>query len=265
MTKNFQTEFALWSFKRRKCVSTTLISYSFWIDRGGTESRSVTANRCYPYNALCWRNGQTHVKNLAAFAVGYVCLTILRTIDVLGLSPIVKGVWAPMNPTRIPFQTYMHKKARILLLVFLLLWTSYIEDYLNCFNLGFLYCKFVLLDFQISRLKIMIHFRNLNSDSGLDRSWNTIQWHDSGVFFLTFKRFHTSFWCFHCSLWTSKYWMDILVLCCFCVCYALHYPNRHLIVQCQQWEHQNNVWNLFKVNNKETRTTTFTVLISLVF
>ena len=29
----------------------------------------------------------------------------------------------------------------------------------------------------------------------------------------------------------------------------------HLVVQIQQWKHQNNVWNLFKVNNKDSRTT----------
>ena len=32
-------------------------------------------------------------------------------------------------------------------------------------------------------------------------------------------------------------------------------PNQHLFVQSQQWKHQNNVWNLFKVSNKNTRRT----------
>ena len=31
--------------------------------------------------------------------------------------------------------------------------------------------------------------------------------------------------------------------------------NRILVVQSQQWEHQNNVWSLFNVNNKYTRIT----------
>ena len=31
--------------------------------------------------------------------------------------------------------------------------------------------------------------------------------------------------------------------------------SQHLLVPNQQWKHQNNVWNLFKVNNKDTRTT----------
>ena len=30
-------------------------------------------------------------------------------------------------------------------------------------------------------------------------------------------------------------------------------PSRHLLVQSQQWKHQNNVWNLFKVNDKDFR------------
>ena len=35
---------------------------------------------------------------------------------------------------------------------------------------------------------------------------------------------------------------------------AIKSSSRHLPVQSQQWEHQSNVWNLFKVNNKDTRT-----------
>ena len=31
-------------------------------------------------------------------------------------------------------------------------------------------------------------------------------------------------------------------------------PNRRLLVQSKQWKHLNNLWNLFKVNNKDTRT-----------
>ena len=32
----------------------------------------------------------------------------------------------------------------------------------------------------------------------------------------------------------------------------------YLLVQSQQWKQQNKVWNLFKVNNKDTRTTSMT-------
>ena len=37
----------------------------------------------------------------------------------------------------------------------------------------------------------------------------------------------------------------------------------YLLVQSQQWKHQNNMWNLFKVNNKDTRTTSLTLLFTL--
>ena len=35
-------------------------------------------------------------------------------------------------------------------------------------------------------------------------------------------------------------------------------PSRHLLAQSQQQKHQNNVWNLFKVNHKDTRATSIT-------
>ena len=34
--------------------------------------------------------------------------------------------------------------------------------------------------------------------------------------------------------------------------------SRHLLVRSQQWKHENNVWNLFKVINKNIRTTSMT-------
>ena len=36
------------------------------------------------------------------------------------------------------------------------------------------------------------------------------------------------------------------------------FPSRHLLVQSQQWKHQSNVWNMFKVNNKDTRRSSLT-------
>ena len=33
------------------------------------------------------------------------------------------------------------------------------------------------------------------------------------------------------------------------------FSSRHLLIQSQLWKHQKNVWNMFKVNNKDTRTT----------
>ena len=31
------------------------------------------------------------------------------------------------------------------------------------------------------------------------------------------------------------------------------YPNCHVLVQSQQWKHHSNVWNLFKINDKDAR------------
>ena len=39
-------------------------------------------------------------------------------------------------------------------------------------------------------------------------------------------------------------------------------PNRHLLVHSQQWKHHNNVRNLFKVNNKDTGTTSLTTSLT---
>ena len=42
-------------------------------------------------------------------------------------------------------------------------------------------------------------------------------------------------------------------------CIGIRYePNRYLLVQSQQWKHQNNLWILFKVNNKDTKITSMT-------
>ena len=37
-----------------------------------------------------------------------------------------------------------------------------------------------------------------------------------------------------------------------------HVHSWHLLIQIQPWNHQNNVWKLFKINNKVTRTTSNT-------
>ena len=41
-------------------------------------------------------------------------------------------------------------------------------------------------------------------------------------------------------------------------------PSQHLFVQSQQQKHQNNVWNLFKVNNKVKGTTAITFFCFIV-
>ena len=51
-----------------------------------------------------------------------------------------------------------------------------------------------------------------------------------------------------CSKWQSVYFS-----------YLLPFPSRHLLVQSQQCKQKNNVWNLFKVSNKDTRWTDFTL------
>ena len=37
--------------------------------------------------------------------------------------------------------------------------------------------------------------------------------------------------------------------------------SRYLLVPSQYWKHQKNLWNLFKVNSKDTRTTLLTLLL----
>ena len=39
---------------------------------------------------------------------------------------------------------------------------------------------------------------------------------------------------------------------------SLNKPSQHLLVQSQPWKHKNNVWNLLKVNKKDTKTTLLT-------
>ena len=45
---------------------------------------------------------------------------------------------------------------------------------------------------------------------------------------------------------------------------TLWFPRRDLLVQSLQWKHQNSVWNLFKVNNKNTRMTSTTLVSCLI-
>ena len=39
---------------------------------------------------------------------------------------------------------------------------------------------------------------------------------------------------------------------------SLDKPSQHILVQSQPWKHKNNVWNLLKVNKKDTKTTLLT-------
>ena len=90
-----------------------------------------------------------------------------------------------------------------------------------------------------------------------------------------FRCFHSAF---NCSLWRCSWsllskkelfkvrtmlWKKILDSAIFHSCspdFDLNWtnfriPSRDLLIQSSQSKHQNNVWNLFKINNKDTRRT----------
>ena len=54
---------------------------------------------------------------------------------------------------------------------------------------------------------------------------------------------------------------------CWCILYSFlfmyYIPIQHLLAQSQQWKHQNVGWNLFKVNNEDTRTRPLTLFCCL--
>ena len=60
------------------------------------------------------------------------------------------------------------------------------------------------------------------------------------------------------SAWYNSRKFTILRERAFLTLYVETVTSRHLLVQSQQWKHQNNMWNLFKVNNKDTKTTSVT-------
>ena len=55
---------------------------------------------------------------------------------------------------------------------------------------------------------------------------------------------------FICRL-TQFIWSKLSIKCCE-DCRVL-VPSRYLLVESQQWKHENNLWNLFKAINKDTR------------
>ena len=105
----------------------------------------------------------------------------------------------------------------------------------------------------------------------------------------------TPFWCHYCYFWyyftpfssvsilnfehaiTCWYQNDVtwrhtvfyllilntfgILLLLFIVSIFCQLPNWYLIAQNQQWKHQDNLWNLFKVSNEDTRTTSLTGFI----
>ena len=44
----------------------------------------------------------------------------------------------------------------------------------------------------------------------------------------------------------------------------VNFHRQHLLVQCQQWKHQNSVWNLFKVNSESNHVSDFFLVSSLL-
>ena len=63
----------------------------------------------------------------------------------------------------------------------------------------------------------------------------------------------------NCSnLILANFWSGAYFYCWLWIVYinwAYIVPNRHLLINSQQWKQQDNVWNILKVKNKETRTT----------
>ena len=104
---------------------------------------------------------------------------------------------------------------------------SYILLGIEFFGLNAIRVLFVLFKINISFLTLSLnHF--LKYQFQVSVFWVL-------VFFLNFKHFLTTW----------------LILC-------KYYPRRNLLAQSEQWKHQSNVWNLFKINNKEARATSLT-------
>ena len=76
--------------------------------------------------------------------------------------------------------------------------------------------------------------------------------------------------CCCCQFSSRKTWVGLITFCLFNLWYGRDpiprttsrsfktYSNRHLYVQSQQWKHQNNLWNMLKIINKDARTISWT-------
>ena len=62
---------------------------------------------------------------------------------------------------------------------------------------------------------------------------------------------------FYSLKWKIKVYTKYLLLNNVYISFFNVLPCWDLLVQSQQWKHQNNVWKLFKFNSKDTRTTSF--------
>ena len=96
---------------------------------------------------------------------------------------------------------------------------------------------------NFAKLRFIFCIFDLIFDSKCERNWEKINKlrkkknNQSGMFFL-----------YHCVHFYLNL-MDLLQFYC--------HPSRHLLIQSQQWKNQYNGWNLFEVNNKDTKTTSF--------
>ena len=85
------------------------------------------------------------------------------------------------------------------------------------------------------------------------------------------NRNHSTDFLFSANKWTGFYMIGAVIkdlkenlfFCFLLQSTGNHWNNStlHLHVQSQQWKHQNNKRNLFKINNKGTNTTSFIVVI----
>ena len=92
-------------------------------------------------------------------------------------------------------------------------------EHIQCDNLAFTYSKSTM---ETPEERVKYDFNNK-----VTRTISMVS------LYLTLSRIHTFFWRFHCRLWTSNCWLGQGKFCC--------YPSRHLLVQNQQWKHQNNM------------------------
>ena len=60
------------------------------------------------------------------------------------------------------------------------------------------------------------------------------------------------------NIFSQQKSVELLLPIIFLYSNCKYIPSRRLLVQRKQWRHQSNVWNLFKVKNKDIRTASLT-------
>lgn len=78
----------------------------------------------------------------------------------------------------------------------------------------------------------------------------------------TFVNTYHRFGVVHINLASTKlstiFRTQLIIFVCVNLILSQHPPSRYLPVQSGQWKHLNNVWNLFKINNKDNKMTSVT-------